>query len=150
MEQKQEPVIGPDGKLTVKKGIKHFFVCDINKDKKKQTQTSRSVKKTTASSKTIPSSEDNPSDITITVGKEERHGDIITDNKRLKQSTLSFMKTASSLKTTPVVEDNPHDISNDTVRKGERFSDLKFYTPSEGTTTTQYEDKGISHGRDEQ
>ena len=45
-------VIGPDGKLTVKKGIKYFFVCDINKDKKKQTQTSRSVKKTTASSKT--------------------------------------------------------------------------------------------------
>ena len=62
-------MIGPDGKLTVKKGIKYFFVCDITKDKKKQTQTSRSVKKTTASLKTIPSSEDNLSDITITVGK---------------------------------------------------------------------------------
>ena len=139
-------VIGPDGKLTVKRGKKTIFVCDINREK-----TSRSVQKTTASSKTRPSPEDNPPNIKNKGGKEEKRGDIIADKKILKQSTLSFMKTTpvmkttSILKTTPVLEDNPHDIPNDTVEKGERFRDLNFYTLSEGTTTTHCEDRSMSH-----
>ena len=113
------------------------------------------MKKTTASSKTTSTTEDNPADI-ISVGKEERHGDIIKDKRKLIQPTLSFKKTTSykkttsTLKTTPVVEDNHHDILNDTVRKGERFCDVKFYTLSEGATTTQCEDRGIRHEEDEQ
>ena len=140
-------VIGPDGGITVKREKKKIFVCDVTK--KTQPQTSKTVKKTTASSKTTSTPEDNPADI-ISVGKEERHGDIIKDKRRLKQSTLSFKKTTPTLKTTPVVEDNPHDILNDTVGKGERFCDVKFYTRSEGATTTQCEDRGIRHEEDEQ
>ena len=117
-------VIGPDGKIIVKRGKKNIFVCDINKDKRKQTQT---LTKTTASLN-IQSSEDNCPDITI----KARQGDITRDKKKLKQTMISFKKTTSSLNTTPLVEDNPLDISPDTVQQGERFSDMKRYTPSMG------------------
>ena len=118
-------VIGPDGKIIVKRGKKNIFVCDISKDKRKQTQT---VTKTTASLNIPQSSEDNCPDITI----KARQGDITRDKKKLKQTMISFKKTTSSLKTTPLVEDNPLDISPDTVQQGERFSDMKRYTPSMG------------------
>ena len=118
-------VIGPDGKIIVKRGKKNIFVCDISKDKRKQTQT---VTKTTASLNIPQSSEDNCPDITI----KATQGDITRDKKKLKQTMISFKKTTSSLKTTPLVEDNPLDISLDTVQQGERFSDMKRYTPSMG------------------
>ena len=118
-------VIGQDGKIVVVKGKKNIFVCDISKDKRKQTQT---VTKTTASLNIPQSSEDNCPDITI----KTTQGDITRDKKKLKQTMISFKKTTSSLKTTPLVEDNPLDISFDTVQQGERFSDMKRYTPSMG------------------
>ena len=59
--------------------------------------------------------------------------------------------TTSSLKTTPSVKYNIPNISinNDTIQKGEMFSDMNnTTTPLEGTTTTLCEDKGEDHGRD--
>ena len=104
------------------RGKKNIFVCDISKDKRKQTQT---VTKTTASLNIPQSSEHNCPDFTI----KATQGDITRDKKKMKQTMISFKKTTSFLKTTPLMEDNPLDITHDTVQKGERFSDQKKNNP---------------------
>ena len=85
----------------------------------------------------------------ITVVKGKEYCDISQNHRKLTQTKISFLKTTSSLKTTLSVKDKIPDttINNDTIQKGERFSDININTtPSEGTTTTLCGDKGEHNG----
>ena len=85
----------------------------------------------------------------ITVVKGKEYCDISQNHRKLTQTKISFLKTTSSLKTTLSVKDKIPDttINNDTIQKGERFSDFSINTtPSKGTTTTLCGDKGEDHG----